>query len=287
LRARSVAPSWYDRAFAVELAAQAAGVPMPRPVPAPGTGRGYAELPGPADRPATVRVHVWVDGRMPAPGDDLAALARAVGRLLAAIHALRLPSEQRAEDLIRVRGSAHWQELSRSIQQAGVAWADRFRDLLPVIAEIETAVVAGRAGSGVTILSHRDVDPKNVLIDAARAIVLLDWDSAAPTDPQHELVTAALDWSGVHEGEPDPTVMRAMLDGYRSGGGATPRPDPTLFAGFYQTRLNWLEYNVRRSLGERLQGEDRRRLAEREALLEVENLPRFAASAPRWTAMLC
>jgi hypothetical protein len=46
--------------------------------------------------------------------------------------------------------------------------------------------------------------------------------------------------------------------------------------------LSWLEYNVRRTLGERLHDESDRVLADREARQMLGNLPRFQRSLDAW-----
>jgi hypothetical protein len=127
---------------------------------------------------------------------------------------------------------------------------------------------------------------KNVLLTPDGTTMLLDWDAAGPADPRAEIITAALDWSGVHDGEPEPRLIRAMLDGYRNAGAVYDRPDRADLAGFFRTYLNWLEFNLRRCLGERLQGPADRQRAEGEVLHSLKTSPRFASSVDAWVRLL-
>ena len=276
---------WYDRAFRVELAAFRAGISMPRPLPVPGAERCYAELPG-GEHPVTVRVHEWVEGRMPAPDDDFPALGRAIGEILGRIHGLALPGDRALADLLTVHGAAHWQTLSERVQRADRPWAARLAQVLPAIAELEAVVIAARHDPEPAVMTHCDADVKNALITRDGRMLLVDWDAAGPASPRHEIVTAMLDWSGTYERDPDPATAHAVLAGYRAAGGAPPAADATAFAGVFKSGLNWLEYNLRRSLGERLQSEAQRQIAEDEVVMALEYLPRFAVSWQRWLRLL-
>ncbi|MGH2586928.1 MAG: phosphotransferase, partial [Dehalococcoidia bacterium] len=114
----------YDRAFRIEMAALQAGLPMPRPVPVPGTERCWAELPDGGNRPTTVRVHEWVEGKAPSIRDEeIVVHAGAVGALLARIHALRLATDTTPADILTVYGEGHWRDLNGRVSSAGLPWA--------------------------------------------------------------------------------------------------------------------------------------------------------------------
>lgn len=278
--------AWYDRAFAVEQAAFAAGIPMPRPVPDPQTGRCLVELPAGAARPATVRVHEWLDGRPLIEADMQPETIAEAGAILVRIHALGLPADGRLADLLTVHGPEHWQGLDERTRRAGLAWSATLHEALPLIADLEALVVAGRADADGLIMTHRDADPKNFLLDGAGRLAIIDWDAASPWSTRLEIATAMLDWSGVHEHDPEPRRARAILAGYTGSSGRIDRAEPEMFAGFIHDTLNWLEYNVRRALGERLQSAADRDLAERETRTALSNLPRFARSLDAWTCLL-
>lgn len=276
----------YERAFQIEQAALAAGLPMPRPVPVPGTAACLAELPDGTDRPATVRVHEWVQGRNVRMTDVDPEMAGRIGAVLARIHGLALPAPQSLADILWVWGADHWQILARRVSEARLECAGSLREALPLIEEMEAVVIAARTASASVVQSHGDVNYKNVLSTPERELLLVDWDAAGPCGASHEVACAALDWAGVRAHDPRPDLARALIDGYRMAGGQFDGSSRTVFAFFLRGFLNWLEYLVRRSLGEYLQGAEEREVAKQGPRGALANILRFARSLDAWLPLL-
>jgi len=94
------------------------------------------------------------------------------------------------------------------------------------------------------VVSHGDLDHKNVLWDAAGNPSLIDWESARRLNPTYELVLEALDWSGISS-RFAPGMFREFLRAYQEAGGLI---DAGALADSFQCILgdwtNWLMYNV-------------------------------------------
>jgi aminoglycoside phosphotransferase (APT) family kinase protein len=82
---------------------------------------------------------------------------------------------------------------------------DHARDLL--LDRVDTLSSAPRT----PVLAHRDVQPRNVLVDGDRITALLDFESAGGGDPAHDFNCTALDW---HR-----PGFAAFARGYREAGG--------------------------------------------------------------------
>jgi len=271
----------------LELAALAAGVPMPRPCLAVATGAGVAEVAGPGRRPVLVRVHEWVEGTAPAAPAST-RLAGELGTALAAVHGLGWGGGEgaRVDPWYRAaHGAAHWRALAERAQRAGRGWAGRLRAALPLLAEVE-ALVAARAVETVPLLvTHCDLVPGNVLVSAEGRPWIVDWDDAGPWNPAEEVAAAVVSWSSRAHGEPDERVALALVEGYRQAGGDLQEPSPTVLAGSLSAVANWLELNVRRSLGEAT-GRSLRSRAEAEVAAAIGELPWRLAGLDRWMALL-
>lgn len=278
---------WFERAFRFEQAAFAASIAMPRPVPVAATGLCLAELPGGGEQPVTVRVHAWVEGTKVEGQNRTPDDARAFGAMLARIHALAEPADAPPAELLRTYGEAHWRALARRSAAAGVAWATELAGCVDAIDELEAFVAAARADGGVQVMSHRDAAPRNVLRTPDDALVLIDWDSAGPEIPQHEAARALIEWAQVDGGTLDADLARALIAGYRQAGGVLGHRSRTDFAGFISKELVWLEFNVRRALGERLQDASDRELGDRKAREMLARVPGFAALLDRATELWC
>jgi protein-tyrosine phosphatase len=68
------------------------------------------------------------------------------------------------------------------------------------------------------VISHGDLDQKNVLWDERDRPVIIDWEAAGKHNPTCEIVRAALDWSGATS-EIRPGLFRRMLEAYQDAGG--------------------------------------------------------------------
>lgn len=277
---------WYERAFGLEMAAFDTGIAMPRPIAVHQTGRCLSELPGRDGELVTVRVHEWVDGKAVGRLAYREETAANVGATLARIHLLNLKSDASPEAVLRIHGEEHWLQLTQRLEDAGCTWANQLRRCLRPIGELEEFVVASRVELGTPLLSHRDADAKNFLVSPDGRLLLTDWDAAGPVSPRQEVAKECLNWARVHLEMPERRLARALLAGYRRAGGDLSAPRVSDFSEFLCVMLGWLEFNVRRTLGERLQDTSRRSLAEREARRVLENLPRFSKSIRSWVELL-
>jgi len=124
------------------------------------------------------------------------------------------------------------------------------------------------------VVSHRDVVPENVLWDGTIP-TLIDWESSAWTSPMAELVAAAIDWSGFIEGRSTADIFVAVLDGYRAVLPFVPAEALRALPASIASWLPWLDYSIRRALGEGADPEERALgAAQAESVLRaVERVP--------------
>lgn len=98
-----------------------------------------------------------------------------------------------------------------------------------------------------SLVSHGDLDQKNVLWDKADTPVLIDWESARKLNPTYEIVNGSLDWSGITT-EFNHTLFNKMIQQYKKGGGTINKSafEASLY-GVLGNWINWLVYNIERS----------------------------------------
>ena len=100
-----------------------------------------------------------------------------------------------------------------------------------------------------SVISHGDLDPKNVLWDAEDQPILIDWESARRLNPAHEIINACFDWSGITlENNFNQNLFFKMLAAYQNAGSVL---DQTLLEpAFYAVAGNWIHwmvFNIQRS----------------------------------------
>jgi thiamine kinase-like enzyme len=96
------------------------------------------------------------------------------------------------------------------------------------------------------VVSHGDLDQKNVLWDGENPIII-DWECARKLNPTYEIINAALDWAGVTANFNE-LLFKKMMDAYKQSGGIIDKA--SLEASFYGVLgnwINWMVYNIERS----------------------------------------
>ncbi len=123
---------------------------------------------------------------------------------------------------------------------------DRLEDILLIVSRHAPALerLAERQ-----VISHGDLDHKNVLWDATGAPLLIDWESARRLNPTYELLLEALDWGGItahFDAKVFTTILRAYVD---AGGAIAEAMIPACSDAIQGAWVNWLLYNVGRAVG--------------------------------------
>ncbi len=99
-----------------------------------------------------------------------------------------------------------------------------------------------------SVISHGDLDPKNVLWDAEDQPILIDWESARRLNPTHEIINACFDWSGISfENNFNQNLFFKMLEAYQNAGGVLNQN--LLEPAFYAVAgnwINWMVFNIQR-----------------------------------------
>jgi thiamine kinase-like enzyme len=101
-----------------------------------------------------------------------------------------------------------------------------------------------------SVISHGDLDQKNVLWDKNGTPILIDWESARKVNPTYEIVNESLNWSGITT-EFDKELFIKMLNAYVAAGGTIDKTilEAALYGvlGNWLNWLNWLLYNIKRA----------------------------------------
>jgi hypothetical protein len=216
-----------DDVFRFERAAFAAGIPMPQPVSAE---RGTL-------------VHRWVDGRMPETPVS-PAYAFEIGGILARLHALDVPWPH---DRVEEPTAWDWPELADRAIATEQPWAGELCTAVETLLAIAHFVDTCER-PGPVVLTHRDIQPWNLLTRDGRPVVL-DWELSGPLEVAGELGSTALGLargSGFDDVRSD--VFRSVLGGYVAGGGTLPPPGPSWFVFSLGAWLGHTRWNIVRCL---------------------------------------
>jgi thiamine kinase-like enzyme len=155
---------------------------------------------------------------------------------------------------------------------------DRLDDLLEAV-ELQAAALPVLQQRQV--ISHGDLDHKNVLWDAAGDPLIIDWESARRLNPNYELLLEALDWGGITASfETAPFV--SFLEAYLGAGGRIVADEiPAVADAIQGTWVEWLLFNVSRAVG--IHDAQQRAVGLSQVDLSVSTLLRMEKLAPRLT----
>ncbi len=253
---------WLDEASHFEQACLAAGVRAPA-IHCNSAGATFTQWEG-----RWFRAHEWVVGGVPCPPgpvtDDIAA---AVGHDLAVMHGLGwAPRRTDVFPSISTRVARDWPALVRSLQPRAPEWAEVAASVTADVAQIAAWAEEPRE-PGEAVMSHGDLDPKNLVLADVPWIV--DWDVAAPWRAIDELARSALslaDWS-------DAAVAAACVDAYATRSGTRPEIDHTCLAADLIIGLDWLARCLKRASGVEPCSGHRRREAREQATAGIAALP--------------
>lgn len=221
----------FDDVFRLEMAAFEAGIAMPEPISAS----------------ATVVVHRWVQGEQLTEGPVSKAFAFDVGAILATLHSLDVdwPDAPAAEP-----EPTDWAGLADQAAATRQPWAEELTRNVETFEAIAEFVEASEP-PGPVVLTHRDVQPWNLLNRAGHPVVL-DWEISGRMEVSSELASTAL---GLAKGssfeDVDAAVLRSVLDGYVDGGGSLPPASPDWFAYMLGGWLDFTRRNIVRCVSGR------------------------------------
>ncbi len=99
-----------------------------------------------------------------------------------------------------------------------------------------------------SVISHGDLDPKNVLWAAEDQPILIDWESARRLNPTHEIINACLDWSGISlDNNFNQNLFFKMLAAYQNAGRVLDQNllEPACYA-VAGNWIHWMVFNMQR-----------------------------------------
>ncbi len=130
------------------------------------------------------------------------------------------------------------------------------------------------------VISHRDLDPKNVLWDDNRVPVFIDWEAAGLINRVQELLEVAMYWSASDTGLPDKESFLALIAAYLHQGGTIHNHWLDALNAGFQGKLEWLAYSIRRSLRLECTDEQDQEIGTREVTSTLQALENYAGSIP-------
>ncbi|WP_342555596.1 aminoglycoside phosphotransferase family protein [Paenibacillus sp. FSL R7-0652] len=190
----------------------------------------------------------WIEGRSLKPFEITDVHCRKVGFILAEIHQTKFAQ---VDSIRRTRNDENqipWKFYLHKGIAEGAVWANHLSNRIEQLSfwteQINRSVMLLEDEQ---VFSHRDLEPKNVMWVQDNPIVI-DWESAGEINPKHDLIETAIYWSIDESGKVNKCKFDAFLSGYQQLYGDLEADWKTVLVLGYSSKLNWLEYSLKRSL---------------------------------------
>lgn len=151
-------------------------------------------------------------------------------------------------------------------------WIEAYQNALGDIREWSRRARASEHYLAETaVISHRDLDPKNVLWNGYQAWVI-DWEAAGVCNPFQELLEVIQYWADDGSGVLDRKKYESLIGEYRKDRSTEKAGWKMVFDGSYRGMLDWLAYNVRRAQGIEAADAEERALGREQVLQTIREL---------------
>jgi Ser/Thr protein kinase RdoA (MazF antagonist) len=125
------------------------------------------------------------------------------------------------------------------------------------------------------VISHRDLDPKNVIWNQNNPIII-DWESAGYANPMQELTETAIYWSEDEVRVIDKEKFLAFVSGYKKRYGTLEANWRKILLSGFLGKLGWLEYSLKRSLMIECTDEDEQHMGTTQVIETIGAIRRYA-----------
>lgn len=194
-------------------------------------------------------VYNWFDAVALKDGEVSPRHALKVAELLARMHKADIQVPGVESKLGEASAQEDVEEMVYAASESKLKSEAALREQLPLLLRVAQQYQVALPLLDVRqIISHGDFDQKNVLWDSEDNPVIIDWEGAHKINPTHEVVTVALEWSGI-TGDFDRALYSQFIFAYVGAGGVIREEllAPALHCVLGKW-LDWLMYNVGRSV---------------------------------------
>ncbi|WP_318245240.1 phosphotransferase [Paenibacillus gallinarum] len=190
----------------------------------------------------------WIEGNPLKPDEIDVSHCKKIGAILSDIHNTDFSQIENHMVLDQMK-EIDWGFYLEEGKKAGSVWVSLLRDTVnQLYIWTEKTKQSPMKLSSDMVISHRDLEPKNVMWSQGNPIII-DWESAGAIHPKHDVVETALYWSVNETGGINREKLNAFVNSYfqKQSGEVETDWGMVLSLGF-QGKLEWLEYSLKRSL---------------------------------------
>ncbi len=216
----------------------------------------------------------WIEGKSIFVPDNTNDHCKQIGKILGKIHAINIKIDG-LEKEENVRELFAWDSFLQEAKVQNVKWYSVLEDNLSSIKQWDKqAVESLRLASEFQVISHRDLDPKNVMWQGSEPYII-DWEAAGYVNPFQELIEVLNYWIVDETGAYDSEKFEALMKVYTDSMDISAVDWEVILPCSFDGMLGWLEYNVKRALGIEGSGTHDKEEGENQLLGTIAELKRY------------
>lgn len=233
-------------------------------------------------------VFPWVSGSSVFPGEIQEAHCRKIGEILGKIHSANIMIQD-IEKEMNAFERFDWNGYQRMIQENPSEQRDCFQEFLDAYSDIESwnevACQSKDYISSKIVISHRDLDPKNIMWEGMKPYVI-DWEAAGFINPYQEFIEVVNYWTNDANGSPSKDLFQELSSSYRTYMTFNLVDWNKIFDGSCMGMLGWLDYCMKKALGIITDDLDEIRLGMEQARDTIKELYAYHKKIHLWKAWL-
>lgn len=208
----------------------------------------------------------WFDGTPIKENEVQKFHCEKIGEVLSKIHNINIKCEKTTPPEIHI----DWEFYLRKLKAVNTELFELLNTALPQINEIQNnGNIAIKNLPQISSICHNDLDCKNVLWNG-KDYRIIDLECLSYSNPILELYETSLSWSGFYINNINLELFNTLINEYFKHSPITQINWEVIYHSNY-TRLEWLEYNLKRTLGIDC-GADEKELGIQEARNTIKNL---------------
>lgn len=216
----------------------------------------------------------WIEGNSIFPPLIKKKYCYAIGNLLGRMHHLDITvpgvNREKSESMLY-----DWNGFMVKGKEQKAYWIDTYAGIIDkLFLWNNLSNEANRRLSENMVISHRDLDPKNVMWYKDKPYII-DWEAAGYINPHQELLEVLNYWANDGRGELDRENFNTLLNAYKEHMSITKVDWDCVLNSGYGGMLGWLEYSLKRALGIEGADKDERVLGVEQVVGTINELERY------------
>lgn len=226
-------------------------------------------------------VFPWFDGLTLGSESITLAHCETIGKTLAKLHSIDFSRLNLSYDFTNSLSDIDWEKYANEAEAKNLVWAVLLKDNLHNLYKCcELVKCSATSVRDNMVISHRDFDYKNILWNLNQAYVI-DWESAGLINPVLELVDVACNWSGCNDLDLDEGKFISVVNSYHSIKRIPEHINwQTILENNLLGKIEWLEYNIQRSLGLKSADKEEKNIGTQEILNTIPRIIYYAEMMP-------